>query len=396
MEFIIKRSSWFFLIKIILVLVVTVYVYSMFINPFINGGWEGALKVWSAWQALNVGFLAFASSLIAFYISRYNAEKQKQREFVAAKAFLPEALSELTSYFSQSAILYTEAYRRSSDKSDRCRTPLNSTLPVLPNDYKDVFRQCIHSAEPDVGEYLAKILSLLQVHHARLKNEYDEFSPESHMVHIPSNIMANIYCLGKLQALINRTFPFARGANKLDTSALSRDEFVTAYSVINIEIEMIDGLFEFTGRACDRITNEINQDFAPVISSENSVEETRTQESKFLLVEKKEVNLKFVFDHLRNYGIAAVLFYTGASIFNNGSLSTFLQSINGAGATIGVVVMLSAFLLAVLNFVQGMFALNAAIKLNKWVYSLIVLIMHYVLFEVFFRQVFTGIQNITS
>ncbi|MGI2856447.1 hypothetical protein ACRTDR_20035 [Shewanella algae] len=199
-----------------------------------------------------------------------------------------------------------------------------------------------------------------------------------------------------MQALINRTFPFARGTKKLDTSALSRDEFVTAYRNIDIEIEMIVGLFEFTGRACERITNEMNQNFAPVTSSENSVEEIQTQESSFLLVEKNEVNLKFVFDHLRNYGIAAVLFYTGASIFNNGSLSTFLQSINGAGATIGVVVMLSAFLLAVFNFVQGMYALNAAIKLNKWVYSLIVLMMHYVLFEVFFRQVFNGIQNITS
>ena len=108
-EFIIKRNSWAFLIKIILVLVVTVYVYSMFINPFIEGGWQGALKVWSAWQALNVGFLAFASSLIAFYISRYNAEKQRQREFVAAKAFLPEALSRRKDKFSSAkalALLY--------------------------------------------------------------------------------------------------------------------------------------------------------------------------------------------------------------------------------------------------------------------------------------------------
>ncbi len=228
----------------------------MFINPFFYGGWNAALKVWNSWQSLNVGFLAFASSLIAFSIARYNAEKQREREFVAAKAFLPEALSELTSYFNQSAILYTEAYRRASDNSDRCRTQLNSALPVLPRDYKNVFRQCIHSAPPNVGEHLANILSQLQVHHSRLNSVYEEFNPGSHMVQRPTNIMSKIFCLGKLQALVNKTFPFARGTEDIDFSPLTLDEFVTAYRNLDIQIEYIEDLFEFTGRACERMANE--------------------------------------------------------------------------------------------------------------------------------------------
>jgi len=256
MEFLINKSHWFLLAKIILALPIVAYVYFMFINPFFYGGWSAALKVWSSWQSLNVGFLAFASSIVAFSIARYNAEKQRKREFVAAKAFLSEALSELSVYFQQSATLYTEAYKRASDDQGRCKLPLESALPILPRDYRAVFSSCIHSATPEVGEHLAKILSLLQIHIARLTGEYYEFKPESNMVKRPSNIMSNIYCLGKLQALVNKTFSFARGEEDLDLSPLTRDELVTAFRNIDIEIEQIEDLFEFTTRACVRMKNE--------------------------------------------------------------------------------------------------------------------------------------------
>ena len=94
------------------------------------------------------------------------------------------------------------------------------------------------------------------MHIARLTSEYEEFNPESNMVKIPSNIMSNIYCLGKLQALVNKTFSFARGEEILDFSPLSRDELVTAFRNIDIEIEQIEDLFEFTTRACERMKNE--------------------------------------------------------------------------------------------------------------------------------------------
>jgi hypothetical protein len=256
MEFHINKNHWLFLAKVTLALPIVAYVYFMFINPFFHGGWNAALKVWSSWQSLNVGFLAFASSIIAFSIARHNAEKQRKREFVAAKAFLSEALSELSVYFKQSATLYTEAYKRASHKQDRCNSPLTSVLPELPKDYRAVFSSCIHSATPDVGEHLAKILSLLQIHIARLTSEYEEFNPDSNMVKVPSNIMSNIYHLGKLQALVNKTFSFARGEENLDCSPLIRDDLVTAFRNLDIEIEQIEDLFEFTTRACERMQSE--------------------------------------------------------------------------------------------------------------------------------------------
>jgi hypothetical protein len=228
----------------------------MFISPLFHGGLNGLLKVLSSWQSLNAGFLAFASSIIAFSIARYNAEKQREREFVAAKAFLSEALSELSAYFKQSATLYAEAYIRASNDEDDCRTPLNSILPNLPRDYRAVFRSCIHSATPDVGEHLARILSLLQVHIARLTSEHDEFNPKSRMLKTTSNIMINIYCLGQLQALVNKTFSFARSEKDLDCSPLIRDELVTAFSNIGIETYEIEGLLELTIQDCERMKHE--------------------------------------------------------------------------------------------------------------------------------------------
>jgi hypothetical protein len=247
MEFLINKKQWF-LSAIIILPFILPYVYFMFINPLFHGGWNGAIKVWGSWQSLNAGFLAFASSIIAFSIARYNAKKQREREFVAAKAFLSEALSELSAYFKQSATLYTEAYRRASNKKDSCKTPLKSTLPILPKDYRAVFRSCIHTATPDVGEHLARILSLLQVHIARLTSEHDEFNPESHMAKIPYSIMTNIYCLGELQALVNKTFLFARCEEDLDCSPLKHDELVTAFSNIRIETDEIEDLLKFTTR----------------------------------------------------------------------------------------------------------------------------------------------------
>ncbi|MEW8626991.1 MAG: hypothetical protein AB2551_14655 [Candidatus Thiodiazotropha sp.] len=77
------------------------YFISMFIIPLVDNAlnWGGIQNVWDRWQSLNVGMLAFISSITAFNISRFNANKQRERDFLAAKAFLPDALSELIDYF---------------------------------------------------------------------------------------------------------------------------------------------------------------------------------------------------------------------------------------------------------------------------------------------------------
>ncbi len=110
---------------------------------------------------------------------------------------------------------------------------------------------------------------------------------------------------------------------------------------------------------------------------------------RFLRVYPNDVNLKFVFDNLRNYGIAAVLFYTGIVIFRDGTSSAIL-SFHYSGEIIGVVIMALAFILAVLNFIQGTIAM-LVVKIWRMVtYVAFSLLMHIVLFEAFFKRALQG------
>ncbi|UAB68703.1 hypothetical protein INR79_09070 [Vibrio sp. SCSIO 43132] len=226
------------------------YAYAMFIHPVINSGgsWKYVHSVWYSWQALNVGMLAFSSSVIAFNISKYNGKKKREREFVAAKALLPESLSELTKYLKKCTPMLVNAWERASDCSDRCSTPLVHSHPELPQSYRAVFSSCIASAENEVGEYLAYILMRLQIHHSRLSSLQNEFSEDEHVSQIPENIMSYMYCLAELQALINKLFGFARSIEGFDGNNLTLEDFGTAYCMLNIEVDDIDGLWGFTTR----------------------------------------------------------------------------------------------------------------------------------------------------
>lgn len=236
---------------------VGLYFFSMVIYPWFSGGggWSNVQKVWMDWQALNVGILAFISSLVAFNISNHHANQQREREFLAARSFLPEALSELTSYFKQSANLLTEAWTRAKDDSDRCKTPLEAPVPKLPENYKEIFSRCIALAEPEVAGYLSYVLMRLQVHHARVVDLNESFQPESNMLIIKENIRSYLYRLGELQALVGRLFNYSRGIEKFDDSPLSWDDFKNAYGNLDLWIEEIDDLKGFTKRAIVRGDN---------------------------------------------------------------------------------------------------------------------------------------------
>lgn len=214
--------------------------------------WEYIQSIWHNWQSINVGAFAFISSLIAFNMSRANAEKQRAREFVAARAFLPEALSELTSYFRSCTPLLKEAWRRASDKDDECKTSLKESLHQLPLEYKEIFSRCIVSSESDVGDYLAYILTQLQIHHSRLQSLESDFSENSNMVQFHRNIESYMYCLGELQALVNRMFNFARGLEKFNGEPLKIDELTSAYLGLGITVDNFGDLSGFTQRTVAR------------------------------------------------------------------------------------------------------------------------------------------------
>lgn len=206
------------------------YLASMVVWPLArsDGDWTYVQKVWDRWQALNVGVLALISSFIAFYATRYSAEKQREREFVASKAFLPAALSELTRYFKVSAKVLTACW------DEYPYAPEDLNVPTLPIGYEKVFGDCIKHADPKVGEYLSQILRWLQVHDARIKGfvaTYDEGSGE---ITVPQNIISYLYRLAQLQAWVNKLFPFARNMAELDDTPLVWGDYANAFGNLSI------------------------------------------------------------------------------------------------------------------------------------------------------------------
>ena len=236
---------------------VFLYFFSMIVYPWFDKGgqWSGVQDTWMDWQTLNVGVLAFISSMVAFNISKYHANQQREREFIAARAFLPEALSELVGYFEKSAELLVEAWIRATDEQDRCKTPLEHPVPSLPENYREIFSKCISLADPEVAQYLSYILMRLQVHHARINSLSRSFQPDSNTLVIKENIKSYFFRLGELQALVGRIFNYSRGLERFDDSPLSWDEFRGAYGNLYLWLDELDDLGDFTRRAIGRGDN---------------------------------------------------------------------------------------------------------------------------------------------
>lgn len=248
LDFLVKISNW------VGVPVTFLYIFSMLVFPFIRegGDWVRVQSIWDRWQALNVGMLAFLSSVIAFNISKFNADRQREREFIAARAFLPHALSELTDYFRSSALVLIESWRRLEDQLNGRRKPLESVVPNLPEQYKEIFSNCIKYAEPDVGEYLAKILVRLQIHHSRLKGFAELFGTNSSMLPLRANAVTYLIGLGELQALVNNLYEFARGTSKFEEKSLTWDDYRSAYAGLDVEADEIRDLVEWTRNSINR------------------------------------------------------------------------------------------------------------------------------------------------
>ena len=206
-----------------------IYILCMIVAPWIIGDWcwSYVQDVWHHWQAVNVGILAFAASFIAFEVTRYNESRQSKREFLASRAFLPEALSELATYLKSSAGVLMALWTN---------TPLG-TNPSLPSHYKEVFSNCIRHADSDAGEQLAEILMWLQVHAARLA---ELLANPPHTIQSKQlKALEGLFLVGKLQVRVNRLFAFARGMGELDSRPLSWDDYNTAYFTLGLFLDSL-------------------------------------------------------------------------------------------------------------------------------------------------------------
>ncbi|MGF1807491.1 hypothetical protein L4C31_19810, partial [Aliivibrio sifiae] len=136
----------------------------MLVHPWVSGGfdWDYVHSVWHTWQSLNVGVLAFSSSVVAFNIVKYREERRLEREFIAERALLPQALNDLSNYLERSVPVIAEGYFRCNQSRNERKRPLESELPSPNDSYILIFQNCIRVADSKVADHLAGMLSDLQ------------------------------------------------------------------------------------------------------------------------------------------------------------------------------------------------------------------------------------------
>ncbi|MBJ4011329.1 hypothetical protein JGD23_22805, partial [Salmonella enterica subsp. enterica serovar Kentucky] len=81
-------------------ILIGVYFVMMILKPWFDGGgnWSYVQEVWSHWQTLNAAMIAFTASLLAVYAAKYHEEQNRESQLLAARALLPQTLSDLTKY----------------------------------------------------------------------------------------------------------------------------------------------------------------------------------------------------------------------------------------------------------------------------------------------------------
>ena len=229
-----------------------VYLFCMVLVPWFKGNWDwvNLQAVWDRWQTLNAAILAFIASFIALNISKYHENKQRDRKFTAARAFLPHALSELLGYYKDCGklLMSVQAHINSRGEYENLGAQFTEKLPTPPASCAETFSRCIEHADPDVGDYMATILMQLQVHQSRLKDMHEVINMNGLLVVMPSKAIPDLYRLAKLSALTEKLFPFARGMGGFDNSALAWNDYHNAYCHLEVWPEDVDGLKEFTER----------------------------------------------------------------------------------------------------------------------------------------------------
>ena len=201
----------------------------MFVHPWTTGDWKYVQEVWDRWQTFNAGAVAFLASLIALNIAKLNENSQREREFIAAKAYLPSTLSSLIEYYKQSARTLSSLWSPSAANGAQIH------LPSSPTDYRDVFSNCIRHAEPAVGTYLSNVLTLLQIHEARMKDAVGSFQTRGGAATNQSNLITYLMRLGELYALAANLFEFARGKSPFQDKQLAWEDLRQAFSLLDLE-----------------------------------------------------------------------------------------------------------------------------------------------------------------
>ncbi|MEX8505196.1 hypothetical protein [Leptothrix ochracea] len=78
--------------------------------------------------------------------------------------------------------------------------------------------------------------------------------------------------------------------------------------------------------------------------------------NSMIKVEAKDVNLKFIFDHFKNYSICGLMLATGFAVWSHPKIYFFWEPL---GYLLAALLVLLSWILSGFNFFQGIFAFYA-------------------------------------
>lgn len=214
---------------------VAAYVYGMIFYPWGKSlSWSHVHEVWMSWQSLNVGVLAFISTFFIYKATKHSENVKRNRNFKAEKAFLPNALIELTRYLEENSRYLENCLNTITSDPQSWKPTISASLPSLPIKHEEVFRRCILTAGDDVADYLSGILMRLQIFAARMKEVDDYFNGQGKFFQNKDTIKLRTYDLVEIDILTTNLFDFARNKNEFRNRKINREDIEN--SILNLEL----------------------------------------------------------------------------------------------------------------------------------------------------------------
>ncbi|MCZ4372319.1 hypothetical protein O4H50_10995 [Vibrio diazotrophicus] len=217
------------------------YIYMMLIKPWVDGHgrWAYVQGVWAYWQTLNAAMLAFLASLFAVYAARYHENQSRTRQLLAARAILPQALSDLTTHVSALASFYSNTYRYWNRKehitdNDAFTTP--KPPEPISNDIANALSNCMmFVSSPKQLHLMANVLSMNQYITSRAWNGFADESQLHEGELWTINTSHQLLELAEMYSYVSRLFDYGRDLeSELDITELKLREVEN--SMLNLGI----------------------------------------------------------------------------------------------------------------------------------------------------------------
>ncbi|MGY4025495.1 hypothetical protein ACW5WQ_05980 [Aeromonas rivuli] len=168
--------------------------------------------------------IALLASIIALAAAMYSEHQKRERDLLAAKALLPEALTQLIYFCKHSAGLLEDAYiKRNEPNSEPYLLYINGDIYQIPEWVSSAFQGCIVAAEKPDAIYMADILAELQIIRARLVSIHDDSNKDMELLVMPDELISHIRQLGCFVAKVTALFPYARDGKPILKEVISNE-----------------------------------------------------------------------------------------------------------------------------------------------------------------------------